>query len=229
MVYKTSEHHKRRIAILKPEKKTIHDLRKGIPPLTSENQFKKTQREINALNRKRSAAMELRVARFLGGRRTPSSGAMAKYKGDIEVELKNYPGKYVVECKLSAQEQTVKDPIMIFSYSWFPKIEQEAKDMNAKFAVVVIHFQDNGTDFVFISEKTAHLLIDRYNTPYKTELTNILSLPALDWNNGKASKKLYRRKLVEAMSDLNAARLIFPDQTYIVTTLDIFKRFVEHM
>src|SRR5687767_12460961 len=71
-------------------------------PLTSETQLKRTRTEVNATNRNRARSMEQRIAKYLRGDRTPASGAMAKYKGDITVDFVNNPGKYIIECKMSA-------------------------------------------------------------------------------------------------------------------------------
>jgi len=212
-----------------PEKKIIKDLRVSVPPLTSETQFKKTQREINALNKKRSEAMELRIAKYLRGRRTPSSGAMAKYKGDVEIPLQNYPGSYVVECKLSGQTEYDK-PYIALQFDWITKIEKEAKDMNMKFGILIIHFQGNNNDYVIMTDKVAQLLIDRYNTPHKDRLIALLNLIQVDWATGKGSKKVFRHVLDAIMNNAyNGAHIKHDKFSFIVVTLQDFKAFVEHM
>ena len=85
---------------VKPKHKLPKYVATKYPPLTSENELKRTIKQQNALNRSRSKSMENRVAKVLGGRRVLMSGAAAAYKGDVEVRFKNNPSGYIVECKV---------------------------------------------------------------------------------------------------------------------------------
>ena len=74
-------------------------------PITSPEEserLKEERKQRNRLNRQRAKNMERRVARYLGGDRTPQSGA-GNSKGDVAVLFTNRPGRYLVECKLTDQ------------------------------------------------------------------------------------------------------------------------------
>lgn len=124
-------------------------------PLTSEEELKKTRREINATNRRRAKDMERRVARYLKGKRVPSSGAIAGMKGDCKIPLEK--GFYLVECKLSAQEDKglAKIPLQL---TWFDKIIKDSISMDARFGVLVIHFHGKKQDYVFVPSNAMRLL-----------------------------------------------------------------------
>lgn len=158
-------------------------------PITSKHNFKQVderRKEINRLNRQRAKAMEKRVARYLDGTQTPQSGA-GSAKGDILIDFTNRPGKYMIECKLSADRQKDKPTIRIFKY-WIPKMIKDAKSMRALFPVLVYHYHDVAGDFVIIETADLHKLniypelvlsstepvTFEFNTPAKTV---VLDLP----------------------------------------------------
>lgn len=98
--------------------------------------------------------MERRVAKVLSGQRTPGSGAMARYKGDVTIKFQNYPSpehpsKYIIECKLSDGHNR-NGALMPIELKWFAKIQQEAQAMNAKFGILVIHYHGYKEDYVFV-------------------------------------------------------------------------------
>lgn len=117
-------------------------------PLTSVYELQKTRKEINALNRDRAKRMERRVAGFLRGQRTILSGAWSGQKGDCTVPLIS-GGNYLVECKLSANESKGESRI-ILSLEWFDKTLKDARSMNARFGVLVIHYHGKSEDYVFV-------------------------------------------------------------------------------
>jgi hypothetical protein len=121
-------------------------------PITSKAKFKQVderRKEINRLNRQRAKAMEKRVARYLDGVQTPQSGA-GSAKGDILIDFKNRPGKYMIECKMTSTR--VKDiPKMQISKSWIPKMKKDAYAMRALFPILVYHYHDKAGDYVIIN------------------------------------------------------------------------------
>lgn len=128
-------------------------------PITSKQKFKeidKSRKEINRMNRQRAKAMEKRVARYLDGTQTPQSGA-GSAKGDILIDFVNRPGKYMIECKLSAARPGGKPRINIYKY-WIPKMRADATAMRALFPVLVYHFHDVTGDFVVINIADLHKL-----------------------------------------------------------------------
>jgi hypothetical protein len=79
------------------------------PPLTKMgeaglDELKTIRADTARLNKQRANSMERWVAKYFGeyGNRVPMSGSAGAWKGDVLVELKNNPGKIVLECKLSA-------------------------------------------------------------------------------------------------------------------------------
>lgn len=113
--------------------------------------MEKNRKEINRLNRQRAKAMEKRVARYLDGTQTPQSGA-GSAKGDILIDFKNRPGKYMIECKLSSG---TKDGIGVVTFYklWFAKMYKDAKAMRALFPVLVYHYHNRQGDFVYVPKE----------------------------------------------------------------------------
>lgn len=151
-------------------------------PITSPAKFTQIdnrRKEINRLNRQRAKAMEKRVARYLDGTQTPQSGA-GSAKGDILIDFNNRPGKYMIECKLSAVR--VKGvPMMQLLKRWIPKMNKDASSMRAQFPILVIHYHDVSGDWVIVETNHLHKIsvfpavIDptepqlvNYNTPAKS-------------------------------------------------------------
>jgi hypothetical protein len=126
-------------------------------PITSPAKFKEIdnrRKEINRLNRQRAKAMEKRVARYLDGTQTPQSGA-GSAKGDILIDFTNRPGKYMIECKMSA----VRDkgvPMMQLLKKWIPKMNKDASAMRAQFPILVIHYHEVSGDWVIVEMPHLH-------------------------------------------------------------------------
>lgn len=224
---------------VKPKKKikAVDVARNNIKPLTSKNELQRSRKEQNALNRSRSKAMENRVAKVLHGRRVLLSGAASAYKGDVEVRFENYPGGYIVECKLSSMVLN-KEPLIYMIFEWFPKIHEEAKNMNAKFGIVVINFLGNTRDYVFIRKDIVDLLIHRYHSPYGDALyTLFTTAPVIDISHTKTGKikgmcQVFRKDLESNMTtvdSISGMRLIVPDGEYLVLHIDTFARITKHM
>jgi hypothetical protein len=207
-------------------------------PLTSEEHYIQTRQQINALNRKRSKAMERRIAGHLKGRRIPMSGAAAQYKGDVEIPFYNYPGKYIIECKLTAQLNKSGIPTMTIVFSWLTKIHEEARSMNAKFAVLIVHFQGYGNDYVFMKIDTARLFTDRYRSPYADILFRLMTETNVeDWRYSKKGKPYIahitpQNEIESAMVEIEGIkglRVLLPDSEYLIVHLDSFKMLTEHL
>lgn len=207
------------------------------PPLTSENELKRSRKEQNALNRQRSKSMETRVAKVLRGRRVLLSGAASAYKGDVEVRFDNYPGGYIAECKLSAQSKR-DGPHIKLQFYWFPKIHEEAKNMGSKFGVLIVNFLGNTRDYVFIRKDVAKLLIHRYHTPYVDTLSKLLvDTTLLDLRTNTHGKTLIGYTLTRVMLEtnmisidgMNGVRVLIPDGEYLIIHIDTWAKMVAHM
>lgn len=114
--------------------------------------FRKQRRDAivkrNNLNKQRARTMENRIAKVLGGRRVPLSGA-GGIKGDVM--LNSRYGAYLLECKLSAAwDQTEDCESITLAFSWMDKIEQEVRLMRARFGALVFHYHNVKADYVMM-------------------------------------------------------------------------------
>ena len=135
-------------------------------PITSPEEserLKEERKQRNRLNRQRAKNMERRVARYLGGDRTPQSGA-GNSKGDVAVLFTNRPGRYLVECKLTDQWFN-GHPAMSLSKAWLLKIQEEARQMNALFGILVFRFHQRQDDYVLVRASDMAKLIKMGDTP----------------------------------------------------------------
>lgn len=207
------------------------------PPLTSEQQLEDTIKKRNATNKRRSKDMERRIARTLRGRRVPMSGAAAQYKGDVEIPFVNFPGKYIIECKLSAQNSGRHGAFIVVKFEWLPKLHDEVKSMSAKFGVLIINFLGSTRDYVFVRRDIAELFLTKYRSPYADALVQLLSLsPLFDVretpnHKAKGSHKFMRDQIEKHMVEiagLKGIRYILPDAEYLVVHLNTFNMLLEH-
>lgn len=222
---------------VKPKHKLPKYVATKYPPLTSDNELKRTVKEQNALNRSRSKSMENRVAKVLHGRRVLLSGAAAQYKGDVEVRFENYPGGYIIECKLSAQTKG-NEPHIRLQFEWFPKMHKEAVLMNMKFCLLIVNFLGSTRDYVFIRKDIVDMLINRYHTPYAETLyglsinTILLDLTKTKGGKVRVGHTLEKKELEENMTTVNTmqgVRVIVPDGEYLVLHIDTFATITSHM
>jgi len=127
-------------------------------------------RKRNALNRQRSRSMETNVAKILGGKRVPFSGA-----GSIKGDIIAHGGLF--ECKMSAAyDAHLNDPFIILSFSWLTKIKEEAvlmRSLGITFSALVFHFHNVRGYGILIDTDSlrtiCHNFGDRY--PARTVLT----------------------------------------------------------
>jgi len=120
-------------------------------PITSQaalDELKAERKERNRLNRQRAKAMERRIAKYLGGDRTPQSGA-GTTKGDVTVLFTSRPGRYLIECKLTELFDR-HGPSISISKAWLSKIHLEAQQMNAVFGMLVYRYHGRQDDYVLI-------------------------------------------------------------------------------
>ena len=82
-------------------------------------------------------AFERKVAKILGGKRIPSSGAAPGFKGDVEHPL------FFIECKHGLQ---IPKTIV----SWYLKAKEQAKK-ESKIPIVVMKPRGKHDEYVFIS------------------------------------------------------------------------------
>lgn len=221
-----------RLSKRKKEQKPIRPI-----PLTSDAQLERTRKDINATNRRRAKDMERRIAKYLQGERTPASGAMARHKGDITIDFVSNPGKYIIECKLSAAKSGHQSQIAIH-LDWFAKIQQEAAAMRAKFGVLIIHYHGLKDDFVFV--RSDHLDWIFTKSKYASVIdamimqlgVGIVPKDIIRFDNGKLRKlfTLEHRRIIEIFMNIdgfNVAAVNTPDGTYYIFELQQFRDLME--
>lgn len=148
--------------------------RKKLIPIVNEAELKKTRSEINKRNRQRAKNHEHNIAKFLRGQRTPSSGAMAAYKGDVKVAWRG--ASFMVECKMSADLQ-YHSPSIKIDFTWLPKLQKDVISMQCLFGVLITHYHDTSMlrDYVFIREEDVRRFLDidinvpEYNVSIKND------------------------------------------------------------
>lgn len=94
--------------------------------------------------RRFSSKQEKQVAKRIGGKQQPNSGATAFRKGDV------LAGSFCIECKTSTTE---KQSVSI-KRDWIDKLKQEAFAMNKPNWALVFNFGDlrNAENFYIINE-----------------------------------------------------------------------------
>lgn len=124
-------------------------------PITSKEralELKKEIKERNRLNRSRAKAQERKVAKDLGGIRTPMSGASQFIKGDVSVEL--HPREYLlIECKLSDAKSPEGEPLIRVQLAWLAKMIREAELMRAKMSALIVKWHGS-TEMAVIMKLT---------------------------------------------------------------------------
>lgn len=94
--------------------------------------------------RKVSARQEKSIAKALGGRRTPNSGATAYDKGDLYIG-----DEWLIEAK------TCMQPKSSFSIKkqWLEKMKEEQFSCNKSYSALCFDFGDQGNRYYVIDEK----------------------------------------------------------------------------
>ncbi len=130
----------------------------------------------NNTNKRRSKEMERRIAKYLGGRRVPFSGA-GDVKGDVLVNSKY--GMCIIECKLSEAWNGYYDcPEIKLAFAWLDKLFTEVKHMGARFGALVFHYHNVREDYVMIEQDWLRILDPDYGGPIVMDKsTKTFSLP----------------------------------------------------
>lgn len=102
--------------------------------------------------RTRSSVQEKQVAKAIGGRQTPNSGA-ASIKGDV-LTSGNYSSSWLIECKT---KMTDSNSISI-KKEWFTKNKYEASEMGKANTAIAFNFGPNQENYYIISEDLFRIL-----------------------------------------------------------------------
>ncbi len=195
----------------------LNDMEK---PLTSEANFEQrrfTAKEVAAKNKSRAKSMEREVAKYLGGERTPMSGA-GSTKGDVRVMFTNRPGHYMIECKLSAQLSERLFPVIRMRFEWLTKMHEEAVSMRSLFAVLIIKYLSIHDKFVLVKAEDLH----KVYTP--------LDVPVTDWTAKNPKGISIKVQQFRAMIGDNGVGLLkIPLGDYYVLTLEMFRSIMRHV
>ena len=91
-----------------------------------------------------SNRQEKAVAKAVGGRQTPNSGATPWAKGDVVAE------DWLIECKTTATE---KESFSV-KRAWLEKNKEEAFSTGKTYNALCFDFGDNGNRYYVVDEKT---------------------------------------------------------------------------
>lgn len=99
---------------------------------------------MNKPTRHYSSKQEEKVAKLLGGRTQPNSGATPFFKGDVIAK------DFVVECKTTTQ------PRKSFSikWEWLADTEAERIQMRKGYCALAFQFSEEGRNFFVVDEPT---------------------------------------------------------------------------
>ena len=106
-----------------------------------------------------SNRQEKAVAKELGGRKTPNSGATPWVKGDITTE------QWLIECKTATKEQSS----FSIKKEWLEKNKEEAFASGKPYNALCFDFGDNGNRYYVLDEKTFKEAMTLWTT-HKSEL-----------------------------------------------------------
>ena len=107
--------------------------------------------------RVRSSAQEKSVAKAIGGRQTPNSGA-ASIKGDVLTDG-SYESSWLIECKT---KMTSSNSISI-KKEWFVKNKYEASEMGKANTALVFNFGPGEENYYIIDETLFKILRECLN------------------------------------------------------------------
>lgn len=90
-----------------------------------------------------SSKQEEYIAKLLGGRTTPNSGAAHHVGGDV------LAGDWLIECK------TTTRPKESFSIKkdWITKNERERRDLQKPYSAICFQFEEDGENYFIVNEK----------------------------------------------------------------------------
>ena len=109
-----------------------------------------SQEETNKPTRYYSSRQEKKVAKELGAKLTPNSGATMFQKGDLIL------GNWLLECKT----QTKNKESFTIKNEWFEKNLQESVIMGKDYTAIVFNFGPDQENYYIIDEDTFKELLD---------------------------------------------------------------------
>ena len=100
-----------------------------------------------------SSKQERTVAKAIGGRTTPNSGATVYEKGDVVVGDKR---GWMIECKTCTKDQKS----FTMQKAWFDKNIEESIYMKKDHSAVVFNFGPNSKNYYVVDETTFNVMKD---------------------------------------------------------------------
>jgi len=97
-----------------------------------------------------SSKQEKAVAKAVGGKQTPNSGATAFAAGDVTTD------DWLIECKTATTEKAS----FSIKRDWLDKNKQEAISMRKSYNALCFDFGDNGKRYYIIDEKMFKKLLN---------------------------------------------------------------------
>ena len=99
-----------------------------------------------------SKAQEKKVAKAVGGKRTPNSGATKWAKGDILSE------NFLIECKTKTKDSSS----ITLKEEWFLKNEEEAFAMGGKYPALCFDFGPSANKRYYVISEALFQMLDNY-------------------------------------------------------------------
>ena len=106
--------------------------------------------------RKYSNIQEKQIAKSLGGKVQPNSGASNFVAGDVKLDFMLVDAKTVTTSKQSVS----------LKKSWFDKIKYEAFAMNKEMSCIAFNYGPNEPNYYVVNEKDFKQLLDAYRKLY---------------------------------------------------------------
>ena len=99
-----------------------------------------------------SKAQEKKVAKAVGGKRTPNSGATKWAKGDILSE------NFLIECKTKTKDSSS----ITLKEDWFLKNAEEAFAMGGKYPALCFDFGPSANKRYYVISEAVFQMLDNY-------------------------------------------------------------------
>jgi hypothetical protein len=113
----------------------------------------KTRAKSTIPTRRASARQEKKVARQLGGKVQPNSGATDYYKGDVITD------DMLIECKTVMKSQKT----VSLKKEWFDKNEQERFAAKKDYCALVFDYGDNGEQYIAMTLRQFNRMMEDKN------------------------------------------------------------------
>lgn len=107
---------------------------------------------MNRPTRYYSKRQERKVAKYVGGKRQPNSGATPFYKGDVVTD------QFLIECKTKTKDSSS----ITLKEDWFLKNEEEAFAMGGKYPALCFDFGPSANKRYYVISEPLFQMLQEY-------------------------------------------------------------------